>query len=374
MKRLVTLLLVLTMVFSLVACGGTKEADGPDFKIGIITGTATQGDEEISTAMRMKEKYGDMIVTATYPDNFSSETEQVIAVATNMAADPAVKAIVWCQAVDGSVAAINKIKETRDDMLFVGGIATEAPAIVADVFDVVMLNDEIQLGFDIIDQAVKQGAKTFVHISFERHLGITTIAQRQANFKQRCAELGVKYVEATAPDPTGDAGIPGAQAWITNNIKVLVEEHGKDTAFFSTNCSMQVPLIQQVAELGAIYPLQCCPSPYHAYPSAFNISTEGHEADVDYILKEIGAAVAAKGNSGRMSTWTVPVAMMIIEGGVEYAMKWCKGEITEKFDEDALLAELKKIGGEDVKWSNYVDENAGELGNFKMIIAPFADF
>ena len=379
MKRIVTLLLVLAMVLSLAACGTTttstaKNDNATDFKIGIITGTASQGDEEISTAMRMKEKYGDMIVTATYPDNFSSETEQVIATATNMAADPAIKAIVWCQAVDGTVAAINKVKETRDDILFIGGIATEAPAIVSETLDIVMMNDEITLGFDIIDQAAKQGAKTFVHISFERHLGITTIAQRQANFKQRCEELGVKYVEATAPDPTGDAGVPGAQAWITNNIKVLVDQYGKDTAFFSTNCAMQVPLIQQVAELGAIYPLQCCPSPFHAYPSAFNIDMSGHEADVDYLLNEIKSAVAEKGNTGRMSTWTVPVAMMIIEGGVEYAIKYCKGEITEKCDSEALLAELQKIGGADVKFSNYVDTDAGELTNFKMIIAPFFDF
>ena len=81
-----------------------------------------------------------------------------------------------------------------------------------------------------------------------------------------------------------------------------------------------------------------------------------------------------KGNTGRMSTWTVPVAMMIIEGGVEYAIKYCKGEITEKCDSDALLAELQKIGGDEVKFSNYVDTDAGELTNFKMIIAPFFDF
>ena len=376
MKRIVTLLLVLAMVLSMAACGSSApaEAGAADFKIGIITGTVSQGEEEYQAAQKMKEKYGDMIVTATYPDNFSSETEQTIATATNMAADPAVKAIVWVQAVDGTVAAINKVKESRDDILFIGGIATEAPAIVADTLDVVMMNDEIQLGFDIIDQAAKQGAKTFVHISFERHLGITTIAQRQANFKQRCAELGLEYVEATAPDPTGDAGVPGAQAWITNNIKVLVDQYGKDTAFFSTNCSMQVPLIQQCAELGAIYPLQCCPSPYHGYPSAFNISTEGHEGDVQYMLEQTKAKVAEYGNSGRMSTWTVPVAMMIIEAGVEYAIKWCKGEITERFDEEAMLAELKKVGGEEVKWSSYVDTDAGELKNFKMIIAPFYDF
>ena len=379
MKRIVTLLLALAMVLSMAACGSsTPAAETPaaeDFKIGIITGTVSQGEEEYQAAQKMKEKYGDMIVTATYPDNFSSETEQTIATATNMAADPAIKAIVWCQAIDGTVAAINKVKETRDDILFIGGIATEAPAIVAQTLDVAMMNDEIQMGFDIIDQAAKQGAKTFVHISFERHLGITTIAQRQANFKQRCAELGIEYVEATAPDPTGDAGVTGAQAWVTENIKVYVDQYGKDTAFFCTNCSMQVPLIQQCAELGAIYPLQCCPSPYHGYPSAFNISTEGHEGDVQYMLDEISKVVSETyNNAGRMSTWTVPVAMMIIEGGVEYAIKWCKGEITERFDEEALLAELKKVGGEDVRWSNYVDTDAGELTNFKMIIAPFYDF
>ena len=45
-------------------------APAENFKIGIITGTASQGDEEITQANKMKEKYGDMIVTSTYPDNF----------------------------------------------------------------------------------------------------------------------------------------------------------------------------------------------------------------------------------------------------------------------------------------------------------------
>ena len=40
-----------------------------------------------------------MIVTSTYPDNFSTETETVISNAVAMASDPAVKAIVWCQAI-----------------------------------------------------------------------------------------------------------------------------------------------------------------------------------------------------------------------------------------------------------------------------------
>ena len=390
MKKVISLLLALTMTVSLVACSSasapaetapaaTEEAAATesadvDYKIGIITGTVSQGEEEYQAAQNMKAKYGDMIVTATYPDNFSTETEQTIATVTNMAADPAVKAIVFVQAVPGATAAINKVKETRDDILFITGVCAEDPAVIAAAADICMLVDEIAMGTTIIDEAVKMGAKTFVHISFERHLGYATIAGRREGFIARCNELGIEYVEATAPDPTGDAGVTGAQAWVTENIKVYVDQYGVDTAFFCTNCSMQVPLIQQVAELGAIYPQQCCPSPYHAYPSAFNISTEGHEGDVPYMLEQITAKVAEYGNTGRMATWEVPINMMMIEAGVEYAIKYAEGEITDRCDEAALLAEMQKIAGEATTVSHYADEATPELENFFMILCPFYEF
>ena len=375
MKRIVTLLLVLAMVLSLAACGsGDSGAAKSDYKIGIITGTVSQGEEEYQAAQNLKAKYGDKVVTATYPDNFSTETEQTIATVTNMAADPDVKAIVFVQAVPGAAAAINKVKETRDDILFITGVCAEDPAVIAAAADICMLVDEIAMGNTIIEQAAKMGAKTFVHISFERHLGYATISARQALFKENCARLGIKYVEATAPDPTGDAGVTGAQAWVTENIKVYVDQYGKDTAFFCTNCSMQVPLIQQCAELGAIYPQQCCPSPYHGYPSAFNISTEGHEGDVPYMLEQITAKVAEYDNTGRMSTWEVPVNMVMIEAGFNYAEKWIKGEITERCDEAALLKEIQAIAGEAASISKYSDEATGEIANFFMILCPFYDF
>ena len=380
MKKLISMLLVLVMALGLVACSSAPTNDKKDdeakvdYKIGIITGTVSQGEEEYQQAQKLKEKYGDMVVTATYPDNFSTETEQTIATVTNMAADEKVKAIIFVQAVPGATAAINKVKETRDDILFISGVCAEDPGVIAEASDICLLVDEIAMGTTVIDQAKKQGAKTFVHISFERHLGYATIAARQAGFKARCAELGIQYVEATAPDPTGDAGVTGAQAWITENIKVYVDQYGADTAFFSTNCSLQVPLIQEVAKYKAIFPQQCCPSPYHAYPSAFNIKTEGHEGDVEYMLGEIKKAVAEAGNTGRMSTWEVPINMMMIEAGFNYAVKWIEGDITERCDEAALLKEMKAISGEETTISHYSDESVGELDNFFLILCPFYDF
>lgn len=382
MKKLISMLLVLVMALGLVACSSSTSNEGDktddtakvDYKIGIITGTVSQGEEEYQMAQDLKKEYGDMVVTATYPDNFSTETEQTIATVTNMAADPDVKAIIFVQAVPGATAAIQKVKETRDDILFISGVCAEDPGVIAAASDICLLVDEIAMGTTIIDQAQKQGAKTFVHISFERHLGYATIAARQQGFKDRCAELGIEYVEATAPDPTGDAGVTGAQAWITENIKTYVDKYGADTAFFSTNCSLQVPLIQEVAKYKAIFPQQCCPSPYHAYPSAFNIETKGHEGDVEYMLGEIKKAVADAGNSGRMSTWEVPINMMMIEAGFNYAVKWIEGDITERCDEEALLAEMKAISGEETTISHYSDEATGELDNFFLILCPFYDF
>ena len=91
------------------------------------------------------------------------------------------------------------------------------------------------------------------------------------------------------------------------------------------------------------------------------------------MLEQIKAKVAEYGNSGRMSTWEVPVNMMMIEAGVEYAIKWIEGDITDRCDEEALLAEMKLIAGDATTISHYSDAN-GELDNFFLILCPFYDF
>ena len=77
MKKIISLLLVLAMSVSLVACssagtaGGdaagdnaavsTENTDATAYKIGIVTGTVSQGEEEYQAAQNLKAKYGDML-------------------------------------------------------------------------------------------------------------------------------------------------------------------------------------------------------------------------------------------------------------------------------------------------------------------------
>lgn len=371
MKKYISLFLTLAMLFGL---GGVLNgcSPSPAYRIGIITGSVLQEEEEYLTAEAMQEKYGDMVVTATYPDNF--DKEQLLEISTSMAADPTVKAIIWVQAVEGTAEAIRKIRETRDDILCIAGVCSDTPDAIAEAADICLQVDELAMGTTIIDQAYAMGAMTFIHISFDRHLEYSTISARRDLLEENCRRLGITYVKATAPDPIGEAGVESAQAWITENIAAYVEQYGKDTAFFSTNCSLQAPLILQCARLGAIYPQQCCPSPYHGYPDAFGISTAGHEGDVSYILEQISAKVAEYGNSGRMSTWEVPVNSMILEAGFHYAWKWAEGRISARCDEAALTEEIRRLAGNTATISRYYDSTAGELANYFLILCPFYNF
>lgn len=408
-KRFLSLTLAAAMVMSLAGCRSAEpeattaapasEASAPaadgekkegsseaeteaaeDFKIGIITGTASQGDEEITQANKMKEKYGDMIVTSTYPDNFTTETETLISNAVAMASDPAVKAIVWCQAVPGTAAAIDKVRETRPDMIFIAGTPGEDPGVINPKADIVLQVDEPGCGVVIPPQAKAQGAKTLIHYSFPRHMSYALIVARHENMKKYCAENGIELVDVTAPDPTGDSGITGAQQFILEDVPRQIEKYGKDTVFFTTNCGMQEPLIRSVFENGAIYSLQCCPSPFHAFPAALNIDMSGHEADVTYMMEQLQAKVDEYGMNGRVSTWGVPCNMLFVNAGVEYAKKVLEGETNgEVLDEEVLKATIQECAKEYTPDANmtiehYVDDSGNEKDNHFLVMSDFVTF
>lgn len=368
-KRLLALLLVTLLVFSITGCGNKKEetagGNDLDFKIGIVTGTVSQGEEEFRAAENLIAKYGEDVIThITYPDKFDQEQETTISQIAGLATDKDIKAIVVCQAVPGTAAAIDKVKETRDDILFIAGEPHEDPDTIAARADIVLSPDQLKRGSSILETAKEMGAKNFIHYSFPRHMSMELLSQRRDIMKETADELGIEFIEVDAPDPLGDSGIPGAQQFILEDVPRQVEKYGEDTALFSTNCGMQEPLIKSVLDTGAIYPEQCCPSPYHAYPGALGIEIPEEKAgDLDYMIEEIKNKVAEKDGTGRFGTWKYPANMTWVEAGAEYAIKYAKGEV-EKFDEDAMLSILQDIAGDSVEIRPIDDDKE----NFLLII------
>ncbi|WIV10738.1 DUF3798 domain-containing protein [Proteiniborus sp. MB09-C3] len=375
-KRVIVFLLVAVMILSMIACGDqATTGKGGKWKIGIMTNTVSQNEEEYRAAQNVLAKYGaEHIIHMTYPDKFMDEQETTIANAVSMASDPDLKALLFVQAVPGTAAAIDKVREINPGLLIIAGVPGEDPKMIAEKADVVFQADDLSMGSTIPEQAKKQGAKVFVHYSFPRHMSYPLLAARRDLMKQKCEEIGLQFVDATAPDPTGDMGTPGAQQFILADVPSMVEKYGKDTAFFSTNCSMQVPLIKASLDEGAIYPQPCCPSPYHGFPSALGIEIpEDKKGDIDYVVSEIKKEIANKGGAGRFSTWPVPVAMMFIEAGAEYAIDYIEGNTTGKMD----LAKLQEAFEEYAKVSITtmpLEENGVKYDNYQLVLLDFLNF
>lgn len=372
MKKSIALLLALVMLLSLAACGSPAPAEEPaetpaegpaeevaeeaTYKIGLMTGTVSQGEEEFRAAENMKEIYGDMIVLSTYPDRFMQEQETTITNMMAMASDPDVKAIVMVQAVPGAAAAVGRVREIRDDILIVLGVPGEDPDVIAGYGDVIMQTNDLARGSQIAQQAKDMGAETLVHYSFPRHMSYEMLAARRDLMKEAAESIGLAFVEEDAPDPTGDAGVPGTQQFIMEDVPRKVAEYGINTAFFGTNCSMMEPMIRQTVETGAIYPVQCCPSPYHALPAALGISVPDDKAgDLDYILSEIETKCEEAEMTGRVATWSVPVNMMYVEAGVKYSIAYLEGETNGKADQAVLTEIMSEVAGGEIVLENYGD-------------------
>lgn len=370
LKRVIAMVLVLILTLSLAACGDKTAKATDAFRVGLVTSTVSQNEEEFRAAEEMVKKYGaDMIKHVTYPDRFMQEQETTISQIVALASDPLIKAIVVVQAVPGTAAAIDRIKESREDIVFVIGNPHEDPEVASARADIVLDVDQLTRGVSIVKDAKNMGAETFVHFSFPRHMSYELLSQRRDIMKKTAEEEGMKFVEVDSPDPTGDAGVPGTQQFILEDVPRQVQAHGKNTVFFGTNCAMQEPMIRAVMNEKAIYTEQCCPSPYHAYPGALGIEIpQDKSGDVEYMLSQISAKVAEGGNSGRMGSWKVPASMAMVRAGVEYGVAYGKGE-TEKFNKDKMTQILSEVIGGEVK----VQSLEG-MPNFLMFVAELEIF
>lgn len=339
MKKILVASLLLVLAFSLMVNAAT-------FKIGVITGTVSQGEDEYRGAEAMIKKYPDLIIHKTYPDNFMAEQETYISQVTSLAADRNVKAIVINQAVPGTLAAIKKVKELRPDMLFFVGEPHEDLALVGAAVDFGFKPDDAERGKTIPQIAKSMGAKTFVHYSFPRHMAMQELSNRRDIMIEECKRLGINFVFVTAPDPMAEGGLPAAQQFILEDVPRQVNKYGKDTAFFSTNCGMQEPLIKAVMQTKALYPEQCCPSPTHGYAGAIGLEvTDDMKGNYVKIFAAIEAKVVAAGMAGRMATWPVPGPYLQTTANVEIAKKVLEGTLSLK-DEKGIQAAIEASAGQ----------------------------
>ncbi|MCI2045026.1 MAG: DUF3798 domain-containing protein [Sphaerochaeta sp.] len=378
MKKTLAVLLCLLMAFFAFAQGSSEPAAtapaaapaaaakpaAPKYHIGVVTGTVSQSEDDLRGAEVLIKEYGavkdgGIIQHVTYPDNFMDEAETTISVIAGLADDPLMKAVIVNQAVPGTTEAFRRIKEKRPDILTIAGEAHEDPAVIESASDLVVQNDFVARGYLMVHTAHELGCDTFIHISFPRHLSYETMSRRVAIMRATCEDLGMKFVMETAPDPTSDVGIPGAQQYMLEKVPAWIEKYGQKAAFFCTNDAETEPLLKQLLAYGGYFIEADLPSPLMGYPGALGIDLSAEAGDFPAILKKVEAAVVAKGGAGRFGTWAFSYGYTTTAGLGQHAMNVLDGKSELTKLSDLMKAYNKYTPGAKWNGSYYTNVDTG---------------
>jgi hypothetical protein len=360
------------LLFSLSSCGNQQAAKtgatavsaapperAINFKIGIMTGTVSQGEDEFRAAQMVIQKYGaDHVKAVTYPDNFMNEQETVIAQLVGLSDDPDVKVIVVGQAIPGSIPAVRKIREKRPDIKIAFIEAHEDPAMVNSTVDISIQPDQLARGRTIVAVAKSMGVTDLIHYSFPRHMSQELLARRRDIMRAEAEKQGIHFHFVTAPDPMGEGGLNATQQFVLEDVPRELKTYGPKTAFFSTNCGMMDPMIKSVVTNGGYIPEQCCPSPTHGYPTALGIAIPADKAgDMAYISSENRRVIAEHHMTGHFATWPVPEVMLSIRAMTDLMVDSVEGKADYK-DPKQVKAYMERLAGVPITLSKY-DEAKG---------------
>ena len=337
MKRLLLLLLMLG--------GSVLTFSKKDYQIGVVTGTVSQSEDGLRGAEELIKLYGNgdtgsgKIIHITYPDNFMQEMETTISQIVSLADNPKIKAVIVGEGIPGTVEAFRRIRAKRPEILLFVNSPHEDPEMIAKVSDLVINPDSLARGYLIVKSAYDLGAKKFMHISFPRHMSYELLSRRRNIMRQAAKDLGMEFIEMTAPDPVSDVGVAGAQQFILEQVPSWIKKYGKDTAFFVTNDSHTEPLLKRVAEMGGYFIEADLPSPTMGYPGALGIQfSEDEKGNWKKILAKVEKTVIEKGGANRMGTWAYSYNFSTTVALGEHAMN-----IIEKGGESNDLEAVKAI-------------------------------
>lgn len=269
-KNILTLVLLLLVMVVLTGCGkqtAKTDKNAADYKIGVVTPTLSTSEDEYRAADMMSKKYPNIVKHITLPENFSTEIETGLSQITSLADDPKMKAIIVTSGQAGLLPALQKVEETRPDIITMTAPIWDDPVLMSKYVDVNLDTDWVKRGETIARKAQSMGAKTLIHYSFPTHLSKEVIAQRKDMMQKTCEKLGVEWVEVVTPDPQTGNGTGPMLQFLREDIPRQISKYGTDTNIFGTNCPMYDVIIDEALRLKFMVAEQCCPTPTQAYPT-----------------------------------------------------------------------------------------------------------
>ena len=362
---------------ALMLSTGSGYAATAKFHIGVCTETVTQAEDDLRGAEQLIKEYGSvtdggMIRHITYPDDFMSQQETVISNLVSLADDPLMKVVVTCNALPGVAEAYKRIRSKRPDIILLAALPAEDPLVIQKAADLAIDADFVSRGYTIPWAAKQMGAKTFVHISFPRHMSYESLGRRRAIMEAACKDLGIKFAFETAPDPTSDVGTAGAQQFILEKVPQWLKKYGPNgekVAMFCTNDAQTEPLIKQIAaSTNGIFVEPDSASPLMGFPGALGIDLSAEKGNFPAIMKKIDQTLVARKASGRLGTWAWSTGYTMVAGLGELGKRVVEGKAKITNNKDIFDALGKYTPGARWNGAAYTDMSTGVRAKNELLV------
>ena len=394
MKRLISLLLTICMIWTLTSCGNGNEptptevippivppvemeqeeinhqeeipevSDEPfEGKIAIIT-DHPHAILSYSSALPIIDRYGEeKIIHENGPLNWSDQDE-IARIVKALSNNLDVKVIIANPLFHMSISDFERLRETREDIFWVvcASNILWLDEILVEIADLILVVDEIGTGSAMVRQAYKMGAETFVHYSISQiswSYELIDIARRDL-IEQECAELGIRFIEVVIPEAIR-WNTSERHRFLRESMQRIVQNYGRNTAFFG---AQMFELLPQVMYLGGIFPQ---PGHRHLFRSPFHIFDHFLYEDLVEIHSAAEEAIALtreffneSGMLGRISDWPIPYEFLFTHAATEYAIKRLNGEVPKDgIDVDVLRGIMEDFAGVNVYLTPFTDLETG---------------
>jgi hypothetical protein len=367
----------LVMVFSFGACskkantGGTRANASRGSKIGILCSPVSWGEENYRMVEQCRVEFGDdKFIVNTIPDD--ADVQTIVSLATDMASNPEVGAIIMNEAAIGAIATMKAVREINPNILTFVINASEEPIEVAAVSDFSCMTAFEELGTALADAAYKKGLKYIVFEVPADQLGLTRLQKRVEACKTRCNELGITFIQTTLPGETDPNTRPALLQGAKEDVYNKINEYGDKVGFFPHSSFVFVSMFTAILDIKAGYIIGVADmGPFvPGYCDTFGITADAdHVLDLAWTNKAISEKAIEAGMAGHFGNWEFPWFSTWMKASIVYALDYMDGKV-ERDNVDVWVKDFADVWdltiGEDFTYFPFAS-GGKEYKNFVMI-------
>lgn len=338
-RRIIAAMLAFVLVFALASCKDNKNPTKDETpvtpsekKVAILVAPEAQYPEDYKAAKALEAEYPEKVVVREYADSrvLKAGNPEIMTISEELAGNAEIGAIIYARATQFTSNAVNAAKTKNPSIVTVCIEPEESVEKISSLSDLVFCIDWAKAANDIVATAKKQGAKSFVVFSINRHITDNPlISGANGAIKAACDAEGIKYIYENSVDPIYSSGIKGSRQYIKEAVARLINNktiENTGVALFSTDSAVQQTLVEVANERGMIY---VCPS----FPTAYNGISEVYSAEnaadfAAYVEAIKAAAKADAEGKAKLSIYNFPMATTLLKSALHCAFDILNGTTT----------------------------------------------